>query len=1436
MDTNENLQQINTFTGGMDTDTSDVYVQPNTYRMARNLRLGLADDGKTGELKKIYGTKEQKMFDENGDELQYSRIININSYKDTGVFVCEQTVAETLRPISIAVTITNVLSDTNFERHADFDQQYPDSDNPYVADWSTKNLKYSYTVENPDNIEFDGYIKFTAVCTDIYENTQIDVPCMFLVGNANASNESLNHDIYIATGKELDSQLYDYSLKITSIENIEYEDGRIGFQYESTINTTFETEYDAPYMGRPRNPIQPIYFGTILNQGVYKHIEHNSWSVFRFNINDYICKRIFGPCKTMLQHNSITSYFIQFSERQVVFYIKDSVTREYAIQLFDSRYDSNSFVPPTTIEDIYERASLYLPALGVQLNSGNNARYDIVGSVQYIYVLYNEDADRLSSISIPTKLVIIEPYCQSITLTLPDNLNTNGYDKITIYKILINNTTSIVKKIVEEQDIEIGTFVDTFSGETANLDDVVAQIPQYTVSKTTDNAFIGQTTMKFVANITDSSDSVDDKFVDIDMRAFSTGTYFLKNGIRQYVLQVNKDTDYRAVMQDPIGDIYNDSFNYSTNPFYEFIPNDFKYFYIEGSLKQYNGYGKYIRWRYKRSEQSEYQLQIGETYRFGAILYDEENMPSNVKFIADIQIPDYPYIKDFIGADITDGQCITVEFTLSEKIPNCSRVEIVMCQKTISKDTTRLSTGLLWPVLNIGNALAIHGGGMAYGKAIGSTQYFMFFSPEFQLRDETSVTGDTTQYFVDKLQNKQPFIRIIEPFVPPQNYFYNSGDAFNENMMRSVLNIYGTYSSTRSILQIKDYQHIISPNPSNIQINDNVDVSTDNDIVSFDTKTFYKFGYFTQGYGKAISTDSTSEKTNANCYRSNSIDFSAELFNNVAEYPAGWDFNRYVKSFIDDSDYTHTGAHGGFANGPVGMCSVATGLLVKLENKIPAAPYITEVCIKNTPYGGYTNDKTSSSDYIHINCFLSTQDPVCTIYSCANHFSNYFKIAISYPVATSLTYDGIRPVDKLMVNIGAKYQTLLYHSIYHHGDPAGDYNLAQRGYRIPIMRGRDSIVQQYTYGAYEPAVQWWDNKLPYFATSVKPNKYSSVTRPYRIKWTEYVQGTVEDTFAANDYVELNPKYGEISKIKYYKNRLYFWQKTAFGYLNINEQTLATTSSGLLQLQGSYNFIGEGINVSPVYISTVVGIDNNQCDVCETEKGLYWYSNSSNSIVRYNINSGIDILSEKCNIQQFLLSARASHTQYIIYRPKYQEILFNFLNGQSLVYNENTEKFTGVYDYFAIGYYITNNAVMLYNENYVYQDNYVGSNTIYGKPFDVYLDFVVNNKKQIASVYNNMQISFGNISESSKNDKIRFKFSTNLGQISELESNKITNREFDYRAAIPRAGKYDEDGNFVTAKYGDRMRGKTMEVELKANSSDFTTSIQYIITKYSMSWS
>lgn len=111
----------------------------------------------------------------------------------------------------------------------------------------------------------------------------------------------------------------------------------------------------------------------------------------------------------------------------------------------------------------------------------------------------------------------------------------------------------------------------------------------------------------------------------------------------------------------------------------------------------------------------------------------------------------------------------------------------------------------------------------------------------------------------------------------------------------------------------------------------------------------------------------------------------------------------------------------------------------------------------------------------------------------------------------------------------------------------------------------------------------------------------------------------------------------------------------------------------------------------------------------------------------------------------------------------------------------------------------------------------------------YVKYVVNDNSQYVKVFDNEY--FGGKFGDNNTYHLNFKFKTPLGQSSSITGDtvpkEITNREYDFRFAIPR-----NNGD----SYGGRMRGKTMQCEMIGRDSEETFSLQYIITKYRMSWS
>ena len=85
MDINNDLQQINTFVKGMNTDVSDALMDSSQYRYAENVRLATNTEENTGELRLIEGNSIYS------DLSNYGRIIAMTSVRNLLIVITKAT-------------------------------------------------------------------------------------------------------------------------------------------------------------------------------------------------------------------------------------------------------------------------------------------------------------------------------------------------------------------------------------------------------------------------------------------------------------------------------------------------------------------------------------------------------------------------------------------------------------------------------------------------------------------------------------------------------------------------------------------------------------------------------------------------------------------------------------------------------------------------------------------------------------------------------------------------------------------------------------------------------------------------------------------------------------------------------------------------------------------------------------------------------------------------------------------------------------------------------------------------------------------------------------------------------------------------------------------------------------------------------------------------
>ena len=324
-------------------------------------------------------------------------------------------------------------------------------------------------------------------------------------------------------------------------------------------------------------------------------------------------------------------------------------------------------------------------------------------------------------------------------------------------------------------------------------------------------------------------------------------------------------------------------------------------------------------------------------------------------------------------------------------------------------------------------------------------------------------------------------------------------------------------------------------------------------------------------------------------------------------------------------------------------------------------------------------------------------------------------------------------------------------------------------------------------------------------------------------------------FRSSNFIDVDQQYGPITDIYKFKNNLLFWQQKAFGILSVNERSITTDNSG------NDVILGDGGVLSRYdYLSNTYGMCKQQFCVASSNGGAYWCDTHNNVICMFNGQNVVE-LSKQGKVQS-LMNAKADGSSGVFYDNKNNELVFNvFKDKQQIAFNEAIGKFTSVYTMpfegyaeFFNGLYLINTVddeVNIFHYDYMSDDGLKDTNRQFIK---CYVKYTVNQQPLVTKVFDNQSIVTQEDLQCrpvyDKDDYFsidhKYTWETPIIKSASTLENSITLRENNHRFAIPRAG----------GLYGDRIRGKYMVCEITSKKPRYTAAIQFIITKYRLSWS
>lgn len=1396
--------------------------------------------------------------------------------------------------------------------------------------------------------------------------------------------KGMNTDISDAL---IDSSQYRYAENIRVTTKDEHNTGEVRLIEGNTAIHDFGIDKNIIYMNSIRD-----YVVVICANGT------TSWSVY-VNDNkgvedlpNHPWKLVFGPCEDLLWDSldtvAISGVIRYESINNIKLYITDN-TRRHVIIPIQIDKEHWKVTPDTELKTLtgYQDVFLDAPIATISSNTGHLKP----AKVQYIYRLYKLGGAATTLSPVGNVLSLYKSDTEGYTdKDVTDKAATirvkfhgiTGLDRIQLFRItyMYNGQMPTIHRIedkvvdVSREYVDIQDYGD--NKEQIGVDELLSLTQMSIKPKVLES----KGDVLFAANIKYVQDDVDNTFKNYDTRSFSSGNYWnihdastspqinyiwddehvhwsqTANDSEQapisFTIAGNNET-HGGTLDEPLNGAvlchrqFN-SGNIEYNPKYwrpireDASGTGIVAFYDD----EIGGKGENINWRLEtenvpisntgRSTTDNRRFyKCDETYRFGAILYNDKGQASSVKWICDIRIPprgemDYTFTGE--------GQCTVKMYKPVFKIKNwpdgCKAIQIVQCPRRTDdrhvitqgivgfpmrmKDNNGTDTNYICPsglmtlqriyAQNWEDRFNVGTDGILNRSANSATDVIQFASPEYAYQ------SDDIKNILKTYSNQISLKHIVA-------YDIYSGYTLD------LINKYVVYPKTSDTSSTKygtgfGYQRSDWFGAGNY-------LEVNSSIIGYDwyersSPPFYETDRFNSGisnligdtseYNYSVNRNTEGNKLMIEVFNTansgNKWKWGFLSFNHIIPksvfycnpgtlserglptYPSiktlaypnvpAWDkfadgenirFNDDVTAVSTDSyiNWTYplcldsnTGSSSDMANclkdtgqadrdkGRVGfLYPLGTGgkcILMKLNGNVTfsgqqaqegllypslangtmAPIHVANIVKPCTPYGGYNPEAIQNSTYYGHGNIITKADfdhnatyPFTVDAKGGDSYISFFKYNAAHmwydPIYVAATKQATVyevPIETDM-DIDADYGTKYNSSTnlgYYIQDEAASFPSNSGGY------SQDKPAYQ-----YNTAYNQDPNIITY--SSIENTDISNYDWDTRIHNSELkTNGENIDswlTFKALNYLDVDSRHGEITDLKLFKDRLLFWQNNATGILSSNERTMINDASGNQIILGN-----GGVLQRSDYISTIYGMKKDQFATTQSNTTLYWWDGNDKEILAYSEN-GILPLGSLKSIRNYLNQHDENIHPCLFYDTKNKEVVFSVVNNESVAYSEQIEAFSSIHTYMPLfSTLLADNILTTEGSMLFKQDRDADRAKLFGLNIYPKIQYTVNSQNMFPKVFD-IQTFGGRFYGGDDLHDLKFDYKTPLKQHSECTGTAVTNREYDFRLDIPR------NNNDV---YGGRMRGKTMECEFSSTSNSTDFSLQYIVTKYRMSWS
>ena len=803
--------------------------------------------------------------------------------------------------------------------------------------------------------------------------------------------------------------------------------------------------------------------------------------------------------------------------------------------------------------------------------------------------------------------------------------------------------------------------------------------------------------------------------------------------------------------------------------------------------------------------------QRDEIYRFGIIFYNNKGIPSPVHWIGDIRMPsaedgwDTPirpfhsgkHSYSYNGPVELVAYALGIKFTINNIPSGVVSYEIVRCDRN-EIDRTVVTQGIM------GGLFSFDGWGYSDVPYLGD--YDTRPTPMFNLASDFRMLYRYKTGKDDK--NEHKVARGYFEFVSPEVCI--AKDTILQNIINNTLvPLYKVNSASNGNVSIPQAK-VQSTADGSLKENDELF-----GFLAEDNRIDMGYGYKNKRYGFAgvfkyynAEYDSTIKQN---------LPIEDGIISNILPYFINLDDAKNYAQQIGNRQYVNLSV-GGYRQ----VSNHGVSAVLQVPDSYDPYIYPTEIedfctaIIANVkqqviPYGGNTYISRQNSVYNSCGCFNAASNK--SVYC----FGGDTYLGVLDYLNTSVIQLEKDPEKQTESRLCCINYIPLESNVNLNLRSDDSYHRSASGLNGPNLVQNEPIALPNGYVQKKP---YYEYNTVYSSTSgskqYMPKNIYSVDKQInqnRIVVSELkTNNEMTDSwtkFKFANYLDVDSEYGQITNLKSFNNKLFYWQDNAVGIASVNERSLITDNNMAELTLGTGGILTRFDHVATLNGSSIV----NDKSITNSATTIYWYDFDKNEICMLGGN-GVTPLSKVKGTQSYLNSLPRSVKSNVVsfYDKKYNEVWFRIYN-KSLIYNEQLQSFTSFYTHNPNWFFPFSDKLITIKDNNMYYLHNIFEVDDSDQPREERIskvEFVVNKDISNTKVFDNVVFS-AELENRDGFDSPMIKdiiFKTKTQETNALTINDIDLREDNYRFAIPREKASGSATQQLTSQsYLGRMRGK-----------------------------